>query len=102
MPSSCFGPFEIFHFTDGAKADTLKIGIGISMYERQLLQVFHGATQDGNIMSEMARDELEKDGRLIHFWGWNIITKIGLTYILSEFTELSSLPEAVALPGQAD
>lgn len=59
----------------------------LTTYERQLLQVFHGVVWDGNLISKHARDELERDGRLLKWRGWSIITRHGLDYILDEKLE---------------
>lgn len=48
----------------------------------QLLQIFNGATWDGNLISKRIRDKLVDDGLVKQIKGWNIITSKGASYLI--------------------
>ena len=49
----------------------------------QLLQIFHGATWDGDLISKDARDSLHKRDLIARHKGYNIITIWGVDLVLS-------------------
>lgn len=48
----------------------------------QLVQIWNGATWDGNLISSSRRDELEARGLVVRYSGWNLVTLLGARYIL--------------------
>lgn len=51
-------------------------------YIEQLLQLFNGATWDGDLLAKSHRDALIKAGLAERAHGYNIITRKGVQYLL--------------------
>lgn len=55
----------------------------ISLYDRQLMQVFESPTRDVDVISETFRDRLVNDGLAYRVRGWNAISPDGIIYLIN-------------------
>lgn len=64
--------------------ETPQLKPAVSLYDRMLMQVFHGTIADIYVLSAMARDEAIAHGHIAIVLGWILLMPDGLNYLVEQ------------------